>query len=78
MSFLSVSGRERWKGRGSVGTVVLADDHSTMEGLGETLLALKDSLALVSVCLHVHVQTCMCMYRPVRRTVTPSNPNSMK
>ena len=48
MSFLSVGGRERWKGRGSVGVVVLVDDHSTMEGLGQTLLALKDSLALVS------------------------------
>ena len=48
LSFLSVSGRERWRRRGSVGTVVLVDDHSTMDSLGDMLLALRDSLAMVS------------------------------
>ena len=48
MSFLSVGGKECWKGRGSVGVVVLVDDHSAADSPGETLLALKDSLALVS------------------------------
>ena len=47
LSFLSVSGKDRWKRRGSVGVVVLVDDHSTLDNLGQTLLALKDSLALV-------------------------------
>ena len=50
MSFLSVSGRERWKRRGSVGVVVLIDDQSAMASLGQTLLTLRDSLALVSGC----------------------------
>ena len=52
MSFLSAAGKERWKGRGSVKTIVLVDDHSTMDSLvsagdGESplpLLALRDAL----------------------------------
>lgn len=56
LPFLSVAGRERWKGRANVKTLVLVDDHSVMdsvsnqegEGEGLPLLALKDVLFKVS------------------------------
>ena len=51
-AFLSVAGKERWKARGTVKTVVLVDDHSTSEMLSQQdtgqrplpILALKDAL----------------------------------
>ena len=52
MAFLSLAGKERWKGRAKVKYLVLVDDHSTAESLGPDkgegqatpLLALRDAL----------------------------------
>lgn len=65
MVFLSVAGKERWRERSKIKSLVFVDDHSTIEALcssnkGEELatpiLALKDAL------YKVRIQKCIKLY----------------